>query len=81
MVDWTVCYLNAFGESEGTCGYLESLFDGFRQHMSQAMLGSISEIFDADPPHAPKGCAAQAWSVAEVLRAVQKLRLIRERLQ
>jgi predicted glycogen debranching enzyme len=63
-------YLNAFGESEETCRYLESLSDGLRQHMSQAMLGSISEIFDADPPHAPKGCAAQAWSVAEVLRAV-----------
>ncbi len=74
-------YLNVFGESEGNCRYLESLFDGFRQHMSEAMLGSISEIFDAEPPHAPKGCAAQAWSVAEVLRAVQKLRLRRERLQ
>jgi predicted glycogen debranching enzyme len=74
-------YLNAFGESEQTCRYLESLFDGFRQHMSQAMLGSISEVFDADVPHAPKGCGAQAWSVAEVLRAVQKLRLLRERLQ
>jgi glycogen debranching enzyme len=74
-------YVNAFGESEETCRYLESLFDGLRQHMSQAMLGSISEIFDADPPHAPKGCAAQAWSVAEILRAVQKLRLVRERIQ
>ncbi|MCI0420555.1 MAG: amylo-alpha-1,6-glucosidase [Acidobacteria bacterium] len=70
-------YLNAFGESEENCRYLESLLDGFRQHMSQAMLGSIAEIFDADPPHNPKGCAAQAWSVAEVLRAVQKLAAIR----
>ncbi len=74
-------YLNVFGESEENCRYLESLFDSFRQHMSQAMLGSISEIFDADPPHASKGCAAQAWSVAEVLRAVEKLRLLRETLQ
>jgi len=74
-------YLNVFGESAENCRYLESLFDGLRQHMSQALLGSISEIFDADPPHAPKGCAAQAWSVAEVLRAVQKLRLLRERFQ
>lgn len=32
-------------------------------------LGSISEIFDADPPHEPKGCFAQAWSVAELIRA------------
>jgi predicted glycogen debranching enzyme len=74
-------YLNVHGESEGTCRYLESLLDGFKRHMSQAMLGSISEIFDADPPHAPKGCTAQAWSVAEVLRVVQKLRLLREKLQ
>ncbi|MFN2244287.1 MAG: amylo-alpha-1,6-glucosidase, partial [Anaerolineae bacterium] len=31
-------------------------------------LGSLSEIFDGDPPHSPRGCIAQAWSVAEVLR-------------
>jgi 4-alpha-glucanotransferase len=31
-------------------------------------MGSISEMFDGDPPHAPKGAVAQAWSVAEVLR-------------
>ena len=60
-------YLNAFGESEENCRYLKSLFEGFRQHLSEAMLGSISEIFDGDAPHAPKGCAAQAWSVAECL--------------
>ncbi|HEY4721539.1 MAG TPA: amylo-alpha-1,6-glucosidase, partial [Anaerolineae bacterium] len=28
----------------------------------------ISEVFEGDPPHAPRGCMAQAWSVAEVLR-------------
>jgi predicted glycogen debranching enzyme len=38
-------------------------------HLRDACLGSISEIFDAEPPHAPRGCFAQAWSVAEVLRA------------
>jgi glycogen debranching enzyme len=32
-------------------------------------MGSISEIFDGDPPHAPRGAFAQAWSVAETLRA------------
>jgi predicted glycogen debranching enzyme len=36
----------------------------------QACLGSISEIFDGEPPHEPKGCFAQAWSVAEVIRAL-----------
>jgi predicted glycogen debranching enzyme len=37
-------------------------------HLYDAGLGSISEIFDGDPPHRPCGCIAQAWSVAEVLR-------------
>jgi glycogen debranching enzyme len=69
-------YLNAFGGSEENCGYLKSLLEGFRPHLSQAMLGSISEIFDAEPPHAPRGCGAQAWSVAEVLRAYRKLEAI-----
>ena len=69
-------HLNAFGESEENVTYLKSLFEGFRRHLSEAMLGSISEIFDAEVPHAPKGCAAQAWSVAEVLRAYRKLQAI-----
>jgi predicted glycogen debranching enzyme len=34
-------------------------------------LGQISEIFDADPPHTPRGCFAQAWSVAELIRAIK----------
>ena len=40
----------------------------FNEHLAEAGVGSISEIFDADEPHAPRGCIAQAWSVAEVLR-------------
>jgi len=40
-----------------------------RTHMSEGGLGFISELFDGDPPYAPRGCIAQAWSVAEVLRA------------
>jgi len=38
-------------------------------HLSDFMVGSIAEIFDGDAPHSPRGCPAQAWSVAEVLRA------------
>jgi predicted glycogen debranching enzyme len=40
----------------------------FVSHLDQAGTGSISEIFDAEQPHTPRGCIAQAWSVAEVLR-------------
>ncbi|MBV8879916.1 MAG: glycogen debranching protein, partial [Planctomycetaceae bacterium] len=43
--------------------------EGFSDHLSEGSVGSISEIFDAEPPHFPRGCVAQAWSVAEVLRA------------
>jgi predicted glycogen debranching enzyme len=46
-----------------------AFIEPLRAHLLEAGLGSISEIFDGDPPHAPKGCIAQAWSVAEILRA------------
>ena len=41
----------------------------FDEHLNQACIGSISEIFDGDAPHTPRGCFAQAWSVGEILRA------------
>jgi predicted glycogen debranching enzyme len=44
------------------------LLRGFVDHLGEACLGSISEIFDAEEPFTPRGCVAQAWSVAEVLR-------------
>jgi glycogen debranching enzyme len=47
--------------------------DGFVPHLDDACIGSISEVFDAEPPFTPRGCIAQAWSVAEVLRAWVRL--------
>lgn len=44
------------------------LLEGFSAHLNEACIGSISEIFDAEEPFRPRGCVAQAWSVAEVLR-------------
>ncbi len=46
---------------------------GFVPHLDEACVGSISEIFDAEAPYYPRGCIAQAWSVAEVLRAWVKI--------
>jgi len=43
--------------------------EGFAPHLTEACIGQISEVFDAEPPFTPRGCIAQAWSVAEVLRA------------
>jgi glycogen debranching enzyme len=40
----------------------------FEQHLRDVGLGTIGEVFEGDAPHLPRGCAAQAWSVAEVLR-------------
>src|SRR5215212_7155540 len=48
------------------------VLSGIEAHLSDACLGTIGEIFDAEPPHAPRGCVAQAWSVAEVLRALAR---------
>jgi predicted glycogen debranching enzyme len=45
---------------------------GFEKHLDEACVGSISEIFDADEPYTPRGCIAQAWSAAEVLRCWAK---------
>jgi predicted glycogen debranching enzyme len=49
-----------------------SFLAGFDPHLEEACAGSISEIFDAEAPFAPRGCVAQAWSVAEVLRCWMK---------
>jgi predicted glycogen debranching enzyme len=53
------------GDFERARGFLK----GFIAHLSEACVGSISEVFDAEAPYTPRGCIAQAWSVAEVLRA------------
>jgi len=48
--------------------FTDDLIRGFRDHLSVAMLGQAAEIFDGNEPHAPRGAAAQAWSIAELLR-------------
>jgi predicted glycogen debranching enzyme len=52
------------GDLAGARGFLE----GFEQRLDEGCIGSISEIYDAEEPYTPRGCIAQAWSVAEVLR-------------
>jgi len=53
-----------------------NILDGFHAELSASCIGTISEVFDAEPPFTPRGCVAQAWSVAEVLRALSKLRAV-----
>jgi predicted glycogen debranching enzyme len=52
----------------GDTSRARQLLDGFIPHLGEACLGTISEVFDAEEPYTPRGCVAQAWSVAEVLR-------------
>lgn len=51
-------------------GYLKRLLE---RHLHEACIGSISEIFDAEGSFTPRGCIAQAWSVAEILRVWVKV--------
>jgi predicted glycogen debranching enzyme len=47
---------------------LQPIAQSLGKHLAHSCIGSISEIFDAESPYTPRGCCAQAWSVAEMLR-------------
>ncbi len=62
-------YLKVNGRTPQMLSKAAQCLAAFPEHLHTAGLGQISEIFDGDPPHRPLGCIAQAWSVAELLRA------------
>jgi predicted glycogen debranching enzyme len=62
-------HYKVYHDAQAACTYLEPIAD----HLNDHGLGSISEIFDGDPPHTPRGAMAQAWGVAEVLRVWREL--------
>jgi len=51
---------------------IHNVLQSFNSHLGEAGLGSVSEIFDGDTPHSPRGCIAQAWSVGELLRVISE---------
>ncbi|MEP7242621.1 MAG: amylo-alpha-1,6-glucosidase [Gammaproteobacteria bacterium] len=53
----------------GNAAHSLQLLEGMAAHLSESCLGTVSEIFDGNAPHTPRGCFAQAWSVSETLRA------------
>ena len=59
-------YLRLHGQSG--LSFIKSLYKGFEQVMTEHGIGTISEIYDGDPPHNARGAISQAWSVAELLR-------------
>ena len=62
-------YLQAYLQVYQDPQVAQSLLTPMRHHLRTHGMGSISEIFDGDAPFYPRGCIAQAWSVAEILRA------------
>jgi predicted glycogen debranching enzyme len=67
-------FIDAFLKVHADPVAARAMLRAFPEHLHEAGIGSISEIFDAEEPNAPGGCIAQAWSVAEVLRAWLKTR-------
>ncbi|MEQ1794673.1 MAG: amylo-alpha-1,6-glucosidase [Nitrospira sp.] len=63
-------WIKSFGRNAKSRKEARALLNGLDAHLSEACLGQVSEIFDAEAPHHPRGCYAQAWSVAEPLRAL-----------
>ncbi len=65
-------YIDAILFVEGAKGKprASKILNEFLQHLDEGCVGSVSEIFDAELPHAPRGCFAQAWGVAEPLRVM-----------
>ncbi len=64
-------YVDAWLRLHPADGHAEArrLLEGLIPHLDDVGVGSIAEVFDADPPFVPRGCISQAWSVAEWLRA------------
>jgi predicted glycogen debranching enzyme len=69
MGPFITAYIKVNGGTEAARRQAELWLTPLQEHLSDAGLGNISEIFEGDEPHRPVGCIAQAWSVAEILRA------------
>ena len=68
MGPYITAQVKTFGKVAGRKFAIDWL-NNFQPHVEEAGLGQVSEIFDGDAPHTSRGCIAQAWSVAELLRA------------
>ncbi|HJT22301.1 MAG TPA: amylo-alpha-1,6-glucosidase [Nitrospira sp.] len=63
-------WVKHFGRNAKVRAQARTFLAGLEAHLHDACLGQVSEIFDGEPPHHPRGCFAQAWSVAEPLRTL-----------
>jgi glycogen debranching enzyme len=66
---WAMAHYRVHGDAAAAQRWLEPMAD----HLVDAGLGHVSEIYEGDTPHLPRGCPAQAWSVACTLEAWWRL--------
>lgn len=71
---FVTAHLKVYGDPACARSFLEPMI----RHLQARGLGTMSEIFDGDPPFAPRGCIAQAWTVAEMLRAWEETATFRK---
>jgi predicted glycogen debranching enzyme len=62
-------YVKLYGPEPKVLAFVQQLYQPFKKRMTEAGVGTISELYDGDPPHLARGCMSQAWSVAEILRS------------
>jgi len=66
---WALAHYRVHDDAAAAQRFLRPIGD----HLYDAGLGQVSEIFDGDPPYLPRGCLPQAWSVATILDAWRRL--------
>lgn len=66
-------FISAYARVHPGSERMAQLLRGMRGHLQEAGIGQMSEIADGDAPHTPRGTFAQAWSVAELLRAAESI--------
>jgi predicted glycogen debranching enzyme len=69
---FVTAWIKVYGKSPAVVRRARAFLDGIGTHLEDACLGQVSEIFDAEALHTPRGCYAQAWSVAEPLRVLME---------
>jgi 4-alpha-glucanotransferase len=74
-------YARAVLRVTGDAKRAHAILAPIRDHLFDAGLGTVSEIFDGDPPHHPRGAPAQAWSVACVLDAWSEIEAARRHVR
>lgn len=70
---FVAAYLYAYGESEEALSFCRSILQQFERELRACCLGSLSEVYDAEPPHRPGGCPAQLWSIAQLMIAFSRV--------